>query len=247
MINLRMPHITAQTEQGQLEQIRNYLYQFSQELNWAISAIDRKTEETVLAVEKSNPQKGAVEQAQENFSEIKSLIIKSADIVNAYYEQICLRLEGVYVAQSDFGEYKEENSAALKATAKELEILFKNQQTISGAVQTDGDGTTIYGSDAWCKIGVLAYDDRGFPVYGMEIGQINTSNGDTVSKKFAQYRSDGVHLFDQNGIEVARISNYTIYITNAEMATAVITKSAKIGGYAIHTTRGVAFKWQGRR
>lgn len=246
MINIRLPNITAQDERGKLEQIRSYLYQFAQELNWALGNIDNKAVEATKKIEAATKQKNEVEQAQATFSEVKSLIIKSADIVNAYYEEINHRLEGEYVAQSDFGTYAQETSATLEATSTNISILFDNQQTISGVMQIDADGTTIIGSQAWCKIGVLSYESNGFPVYGMEIGQINEADGETVYKRFAQYRSDGVHLFDQNGIEVATISDFTLKITNAEIGSATITSSLKLGGYVISTDNGLAFKWGGR-
>ena len=225
-----------------------------------MSNIDSKAEEVTQKVQATTEQKDAVEQAQATFSEVKSLIIKSADIVNAYYEEINRRLEGVYVAQSDFGTYTQETAATLEANSEKVELVFTNQQTlqtevegveadvegITGVLKADADGTTILGSEAWCKIGVLAYEDSGFPIYGMEIGQVNTNKEETVYKKFAQYRSDGVHLFDQNGIEVATISDFKLRITNAEIITAKITDSLKLGGYAISTKNGLAFKWEGR-
>ena len=274
MINLRLPNITASTEKGQLEQIRSYLYQFAEQLNWALGNIDNKAAEATQKIQASTQQKDAVQQAQATFSEVKSLIIKSADIVNAYYDEINRRLEGQYVAQSEFGIYTEETSVTLDANAKSISLMFDNQQAITtnvtnlsssldttnqnvNALSSDVDGingvvergeeyTTILGSEAWCKIGVLGYESSGFPIYGMEIGQVNTNNGTTASKKFAQYRSDGVHLFDQNGIEVATISDYTLRITNAVINNAEITGALKLGGYTINAENGLAFKWGGR-
>ena len=266
MIDIRLPNITATTEKGQLEQIRSYLYQFAEQLNWALGNIDSKAEEATKMVAASTKDKDAVEEAQETFSEVKSLIIKSADIVNAYYEEINHRLEGVYVAQSDFGTYKQESSATISATSENIGILFENQQTlqtnvgglsdsidsvgdnvagINEVLQTDESCTTILGSQAWVKIGVLDYEASGFPIYGMEIGQTNKEGEDTVYNRYAQYRSDGVHLYDQNNIEVATISDYKLKITNAEMIHAVITSSLKIGGYSVSTDNGLAFKWGG--
>jgi hypothetical protein len=260
MINIRLPNITEQTDRGKLEQIRSYLYQLAGELNWALGNIDSQADEAKQKIEATKEQNNAVALAQATFSEVKSLIIKSADIVNAYYEEISRRLEGVYVAQSDFGTYKQETAVTLDANSEHINLLFDNQQTlqenvdgveedvegINGVLKTDAEGTTIIGSEAWCKIGVLDYEDSGFPIYGMEIGQVNTENEETVYKKFAQYRSDGVHLFDQNGIEVATISDFKLRITNAEIITAKITDSLKLGGYAISTNNGLAFKWEGR-
>ena len=246
MINLRLPNISGKTEREQLEQIRSYLYQFVQELNWAMSNIDTKAEEVTQKVQATTEQKNAVEQAQATFSEVKSLIIKSADIVDAYYQEINRRLEGVYVAQSDFGTYTQETAATLEANSEKVELVFTNQQTLQEVFKAEAESTTILGSDAWCKIGVLAYDDySGFPLYGMEIGQVNTENGQIKYNKFAQYRSDGVYLFDQNGIPVATISNHTLHITNAEIRNAKITEFLKLGNYAISTDNGLVFKWEG--
>lgn len=253
MNEIRLPNITATTDKGQLEQIRSYLYQLAQQLNWAMDNIGSKAGETVKKVEASSQQKNAVEQAQATFSEVKSLIIKSADIVNAYYDEINRRLEGVYLAQSDFGDYKQETAVTLTANSESIGLIFENQQTIGSNVKdinnvlkADSNGTTIIGAEAWCKIGVLAYEESGFPIYGMEIGQVNTKNEDVGYRKLAQYRSDGVHLFDQNGIEVATISDFKLRITNAEIISAKITSSLALGGYAIITDNGLAFKWAGR-
>lgn len=259
MTDIRLPSITAPTERGQLEQIKSYLYQMVQQLNWAMKNIDTKADEAAKQIEASTQKKNAVEQAQATFAEVKSLIIKSADIVNAYYEEISYRLDGMYVAESDFGTYKQETSAILEANSESVQLLFENNQTITedvdnisdnldsinGVVKTDGTGTTILGSEAWVKIGVLDYEQSGFPIYGMEIGQVNTQNGEQESKRFAQYRSDGVHLYDQNGIEVAVIANYKLKITNAEMITATITGGMTLGGYEISTANGMTFKWKG--
>ena len=266
MNGIRLPNITSTTEKGQLEQVKSYLIQLAQQLNWALGNIDTQAEEAAKRVEATKEQANAVALAQATFSEVKSLIIKSADIVNAYYEEISRRLDGLYVAESDFGTYKQETSAILDANSERVNLLFSNQQTIqtdmeslgedidgvsedmaniNGAIRTDSEGTTILGSEAWVKIGVLDYEQSGFPIYGMEIGQVNTQNGEQESKRFAQYRSDGVHLYDQNGIEVATIANYKLRITNAEMINAVITNSLTLGGYAVSTDNGLTFKWKG--
>ena len=257
MINLRLPNITATTEKGQLEQIKSYLFQFAEQLNWALNNVDKQATEATKKVEATTEQKNAVEQAQATFSEVKSLIIKSADIVNAYYEEISRRLDGDYVAQSEFGTYKEQTSATFEANSKAVNIRFDNQQTIIDGIGADvediGDvlvstdtDTKILGSQAWVKVGVLDYEVSGFPIYGMEIGQTNTKRTNAVDTKYAQYRSDGVHLFDQNGIEVATIVNYQLNITNAQVMNLVITDTLEFDGYSVVTKNGLGFKWRGR-
>lgn len=250
MSEIRLPNITDFSEAGQLRQIKSYLYQMVGELNFALTALEKTGGNKVVD---ANGQPVTVTDAEKadplsSFNQIKALIIKDATIVNAYYEEISKRLDGLYVAESDFGTYKEETSAVLSANAKNIEALFIDTQTVSTSVdeigkvlQTNDTGTKIIGSEAWVNVGILDYDEEGFAIYGMEIGQVDSQNGETVSKKFAQYRSDGVHLYDQNGYEVAKISYNLLYITNAE-----VTGTLKLGAFLIDTSRGFTVKYVGR-
>ena len=88
-----------------LQRVRSYLYQIVDELNIALASVETQTQETKAMVVSATSGKSADETAQSSFNSIKSLIIKSADVVNAYYDVINKRLEGSYVAQSDFGTY----------------------------------------------------------------------------------------------------------------------------------------------
>lgn len=249
--DFRFPNITANTEAGQLLQLKGFLHELVEQLNWAMNSLEKGTYTVVDA--KGN--KVSAEQSKDSvstFNDIKGLIIKSADIVNAYSDEITKRLEGLYVAQSDFGTYREETAAVLSANSTDIDVLFKNTQTIesnvdsiNGVLSVGEDGTTVLGTEAWVKIGILAYDASGFPIYGMEIGQKNDTNGSQTSKRFAQYRSDGVHLFDQNDNEVATISNHTLSITNAKINSLVVTDGMEFGGYKITTDNGLTFKWGG--
>ena len=42
MIHIRLPNITGKTEAQQLEQMKNYLFQLAQELNYALSTLEEK-------------------------------------------------------------------------------------------------------------------------------------------------------------------------------------------------------------
>ena len=78
-------------------------------------------------------------------------------------------------------------------------------------------------------------------MHGLEIGQTSTIDGEEVFNKFARFTAGRLSFYDQNGYEVAYISDYKIYITHAE-----VTGSLKIGGYLIDTSKGLTFKWVGR-
>ena len=133
-VDLRMPNING-NDREQLQQIRSYLYQFIPQLQWALDSID-----TVSASGNTTPaQTGAVQPTTSTnnsfdagvaFGALKPLIIKSAEIVNAYYEEINKRLEGLYVAESDFGVYAEQTSLAIEANSKAITQYFEDTQVI---------------------------------------------------------------------------------------------------------------------
>lgn len=240
-MDIRLPNINATTEAGQLQQIRSYLYQFAEQLQWALNTIETGGSLSGGIVTQSSAalSTGGQTETEKNFNQIKSLIIKSADIVNAYYEQINARLKGLYVAQSDFGTYTEETQQLLTANSTNITQLFENLQTITETV--DGLYDAQIHTSAYIKSGLLYTADNGAPVYGLEIGQTNTIDGVDTFDKFARFTSDRLSFYDRNDTEVAYISDYKLFITNAE-----VTGSLTLGGYKIDTSNGLAFKWIGR-
>lgn len=239
-ITIKTPNITGGTDREKLQQIQSYLYQMAQQLQWAFGTLETGT----TGITQNIPQPTNTEQTQnENpkstFAGIKDLIIKSSDIVNAYYTSINKRLEGVYVAQSDFGTYSEKISSDIKANNTSINQIYTDIRAVSDTVDMLYDQTI--GTNAYLKSGLLYEDDDGIPVYGLEIGQTNSVNGEDIFDKFARFSADRLSFFDRNDTEVAYISDYKLYITNAE-----ITGSLLIGGkFKIYYSSGLAFQWIG--
>ena len=239
-LDLRFPNITATTPEGQLNQMRSFLHQTIQQLNWAFKTIESGagSSSAVTAKSTSGGSSGEDTKPANTFNDIKSLIIKSADIVNAYYEQINGRLEGEYVAKSAFGTYSQKTSQDIKATSEDIKSIYTNIQKISSDLN-DVVNSTI-ATSAYLKSGLLYYADDGVPVYGLEIGQTNTIDGEDTFDKFARFTSDRLSFYDQNDTEVAFISDYKLFITNAEISGSLI-----LGQYKLDTSTGLAFKWVG--
>lgn len=133
MVELRLPNIKGATEREQLAEIKGYLYQLAGELQFALNSIGTSSPQVVTNIpmitsSASPASTGASTQA--TFNSIKSLIIKSAEIVDAYYEEINRRLESVYVAQSDFGNYAQQTAQAIEETSTSTTQGFENVQTI---------------------------------------------------------------------------------------------------------------------
>ena len=329
MTELRLPNISG-TDKEQLSQIRSYLYQLIPELQFAFNTVASGTASPnapIVQVNNTNvtTQTPSVDAAA-TFASIKALIIKSADIVNAYYDKINARLDGVYVAESDFGFYAEQTRQDISANSTEIKQNFENTQVIIRAernelneliddtneridgydldivrltealetanrhigsvegdclasrgelydnIQTVSESVAavdklriaaenalqdsidniyvavseieakIIGVMGYIKSGILYYTSAGIPVYGVEIGQHIDVNGEEVFNKFARFTSEKLSFFDQNGIEVAYISDKKLYIGQAE-----ITISLKVGGFTdyVMPNGDVVTKWEG--
>ena len=240
-IELRLPNING-TDKEQLAQLRSYLYQLVPQLQWALNTLDTSAPSNYVAIQapRATSSSNTSFNAKVAFDELKPLIIKSAEIVNAYYEEISTMLSGTYVADSDFGAFREETDQRITQSSTSIEQAFANLQQI----QTSISNLNFYLAEvnAHIKTGLLCYDG-GVPVYGLEIGQENTIDGVTVFNKFARFTADRLSFFDQNDSEIAYVSDYKLYIRNAE-----ITDSYKIGGYIDIVTAdgGVITKWVGR-
>ncbi len=238
MVDFRMPNITG-SETEQLAQIRSYLYQFIPQLQWALSQMDGSVGSAyVVKTETKTTEQKESFNAEVAFSALKPLIIKSADIVQAYYEEISSRIVGSYVAESDFGTFVEKTEQEINQSSTDIDQIFRNMQGILTDIE---DLNFILAEvNAYIKSGLLS-DDDGIPVYGLEIGQRNTIDGEEVFNKYARFTSDRLSFYDQNGMEVAYISDYKLYITNAE-----VTGTLKLGGFLVDTSKGLTIKWVGR-
>jgi hypothetical protein len=240
-LDLRLPNITATTEREQLVQIKSYLYQLASQLQWALNTIETpsSSQQVVNQTPRNVIAQAKEESAEVTFNSLKALIIKSADIVNAYYEEINTRLSGVYVAESDFGTYIEETNQTIRESSTGIERNFTNIQKI--ITDIENLNFSFAESQAHIRSGILYYDEDELPVYGLEIGQRNKIDGEEVFNKYARFTSDRLSFYDQNDTEIAYISDYKLHINHAE-----VLGTLKIGGYLIDTTKGLTFKWVGR-
>ena len=255
MIDIRLPKITGATEREQLSQVKSYLYQFAEQLQFALSTIDSSSSQTqVLAPQVSSqpsqsygmtPRIVEPIDANATFNAVKGLIIKSADIIEAYYDEINSRLEGLYVAESDFGTFVQKTSQDIVNTSTMTERSFTNVQEITGELantirgiksEVDGNLEDIVGAidnlnrsiiavSANIKSGLLYYEG-GIPVYGLEVGQRTMIDGVEVFDKYARFTSSKLSFYDQNDNEVAYISDRKLYINHVE-----VRGSFKMGGF----------------
>lgn len=135
-IDIRLPQITGATEKEQLAQVKSYLYQFAEQLQWALQNVNTSdssviVQETAKSLYPSNNGSITPKDAQATFAAIKSLIIKSADIIDAYYDEINKKLSGLLVAHSDFGTFVQGTEQTIEANSTKIEQTFTDIQAVA--------------------------------------------------------------------------------------------------------------------
>lgn len=238
--DFRTPQING-TEKEQLEQIKSYLMQFIPQLQWALNTLDTTGASGYISpAPKQTTQSTASIDSAVAFSALKPLIIKSAEIVEAYYNEISTRLEGKYIAKSDFGTFIEETEQSISQSSTDIKQLFSNMQSI--ITEIESLNFTLAEVNAHIKTGLLYYDDNEVPVYGLEIGQETSIDGVVVFNKFARFTADRLSFYDQNDQEIAYISDYKLYINHVQ-----IIGSLQEGGYKdfVTSSGGIVTKWVG--
>lgn len=220
------------------QELRRYLFRLAFQLQNALDRLESGQAAQEQGLKSTAARLEAGETPEESFQKIKSLIIRSADIVEAYSQELQHRLAGEYVAVSEFGSYREATDAVLEATSREITQTYENLQTLES--EYAGLEKTVVAVQAAIKTGLLYYEGDGTPVYGMEIGQREEIDGVESFRKFARFTADRLSFYDAVGVEVAYISDYRLHITHAR-----ITGSLALGQYRVDAGDGLVFKWMG--
>lgn len=128
IFDIRLPSITAPTDAGKIEEIRSYLFQTVKEINFALNSIDGV-----------NPTEVESKEVDGNslFAVIKPLIIRSADIINAYYDIFKSRFDELYVSDVDL-DFINKDIDKLKEDVKKLtEWMNAHEQSeVAGSIIT---------------------------------------------------------------------------------------------------------------
>ncbi len=259
-MNLQYPNITGKDSREQLEQIRSYLFQLVQQLNIESGGTAANSPRTLQDAGKYGGSSATVQEGsspKSTFTQIKSLIIKSAEIVDAYYEEFNRKLLSAYSAESEFGTYAEQVSHDISVNADNIEQTFEKISGIESRITGISDqliktsanirsgllftvGEDASKEDVQKELGQPL--DDGVSVYGLEIGQTVTIGDENVFEKFARFTSYGMALYDNNGDMVAFFADTGMSATNI-----TATNSVKIGGFkeSVEPDGGSVEKWVG--
>lgn len=108
-VNIRYPNITATNEKEQLAQIKSYLHQLVENLNYAMSTIGKSsgTGENTSSEKTKTASTGTVEVqgGEMSYYELRTLIIQDLQKVNDLFDQLYRELE----ADKESGEFDGED------------------------------------------------------------------------------------------------------------------------------------------
>lgn len=209
-MNIRLPNITGQTPPEQIRQLREYLFQLVGDLNYGLSTVENRVTQMQSP---SAPTPAAKEkQAQDHFEAIKGLIIKSADVVKSFYEKIdnLLKLNGEYVASSDFGTFKEQTQMLINAASDSLQsVISKIEQIENGMEDIQASQTSFRQTAEEIKITVSKWNADGAPSVKTEAGFTFDDNGLHISRD-----GNGVaNQLDHTGMNVSRYGQTVLSAT----------------------------------
>ena len=228
-------------------EVYSYLFQMVQLLNMSADSISTGTVvQTGNGATPAGSGGGKDTATSEQYNELRSLIIKTADSVTKAMDQMVVDLQGEYVAQSDFGTYVEKLSAYLEANPEALTQYYKFASEIQTNLEAVDAAFTSYKLDTqgYIRTGIVYYEGD-TPIFGVAVGQNLTTrevDGQTEVEQnnFRAVFTSQKLSFWQDNTEVAYLSNRQLYVTNI-----VALEKIKLGSWRISSSNGFSIKWIG--
>ena len=212
-LTLHYPPMTGGDAAQQLDGLRRYLVQLTDELNgadWSAGAVLTQISQAIDASALS--QKERLTELN-GFAALKTLIIKTADFAAENSEAFKLKLSGNYVAVSDFGKYWQEASMTIDGNEFGIRQLYEFSAGVNNAFTVN--------SKQYVKTGLLYYNGV-TPVYGVGVGNIATtvSNDKEVIDKTQNELltvTSGRVSFWQGGSEVAYLAQKKLHFPSGTL------------------------------
>ena len=242
--------------QTQMAQMRSYMYQMVEQLNWALSAMDggAQVQEQWLPGQTTTPTSDDEKEDDTNqrMANLRDLIIKSADVVRQEMDRLATELKGSYVAQSEFGDYLERISQRIEADPSQLSQYFKFASDIRADVDRVGVDFASYKTDVegYIRQGIVGYDGT-VPIIGIAIGQDIRTSQTGVETEQGVYdvidKSSNMSVWTTEKLSFYIGGQETAYFSNGKLTVAQIAadRITGAGEWDVSFTRGVKFKWIG--
>lgn len=212
-LTLQYPPMTGGDAAQQLDGLRRYLVQLTDELNgadWSAGAVLTQISQAIDASALSQEERLT---ELSGFAALKTLIVKTADFAAENSEAFKLKLSGNYVAVSDFGKYWQEASMTIDGNEFGIRQLYEFSAGVNNAFTVN--------SKQYVKTGLLYYNGV-TPVYGVGVGNIETtvSNDKEVIDKTQNELltvTAGRVSFWQGGSEVAYLAQKKLHFPSGTL------------------------------
>ena len=217
------PPELAGREEDQLRQLQRYLSAMSDKLNQALMTItiEQMTPEAREAIS------GAKETSEKNYTSLKTMIVKTAEVVRHEMDEITARLQDEYEALSDqFGTYQRNLTSQITATANGILQQYGFEERITGL---ENDTESFQRRINQYIFSGLVDEVNG--KYGIAIGENVTAydaQGNqylNTARKTATFTMDEL-AFWQGETKLAYFSDHVFHIANGE-----VTDSMKMGNH----------------
>ena len=218
------PPILNGQEKQQLQQVYAYLNAMSEKLNQALNNIsaDQMDPVTQRAVESAGQ---AAQTIANNNASLKSLIVKTADVIRVEMEEIRTTLNGEIEAISDqYGTYTQNIENQIIQTATGVLNQYSVLENIQSLQQETQSFTQQFNS--FIYMGILDNSTTP-PTTGIAVGDGLSVDDHTgqISNKMATFTKDRLSFF-VGDTEVAYYAGDTFYIDNGQ-----INRTLKMGNH----------------
>ena len=246
MTTISMPPYPTGTASQIAARQYSYLFQMAQQLNLALEALESGAAVQGQGGVQQGPSGNAMAALQQQYENLRSQIVKTAEQVEKTTEALTAKLKEEYVAQSEFGTYVQRLSAYLEANPEALTQYYGFCGDLQANVAAVDAAFTHYRLDTqgYIRTGIVSYEGD-TPVYGVAVGQNLTTrevDGETVVEQnnFRAVFTARRLGFWQDDTEIAYLSDNRLYITDI-----TVLSGLNVGQWRMDSTSGLAFQWMG--
>lgn len=276
MTNLPSPPLTEGSDAHQIVEVRRYLFRLVEDLNKSLNSLtaDNFVPDTAAQISAAAGSGGSVpaptKQAIEGTAtELKSMIIKNAKIVEQEIDALTEEFESKYVAQSEYGTFKEQINDRVTQTASglEQEITTKTEILAGDIENTRSDLTEEIGitngnlesglnassqalsryiaeTSGYIKQGIVRYDGV-VPIIGIAIGQDISVTGEKETVGGTEYDV----IDTRHNMSIWTSEKLSFFVNGSEVAyfanDALNIRKLYVGNWSIENVNGFSIKWIG--
>lgn len=182
--------------------------------------------------------KAMTESAEPIVSATRKAVTKLTQDVDSFKATV----SETYTEKSNFNEFKQKTESDLTANSTAIEQRYTEIKAVEQQVLgVDGKVTDVQKkvteTAGYIRTGKVAEDESGNPIYGVKIGQTDTTGNYNA---FAQFTAGRISFFDETGKEISHFAGKDFYIDSG-----IIVQNLNLGGYELRRNKGLGFKWIG--